>query len=117
MADDLKTERRLERQFSQIENAVPTPLGHTLRALRHPAARLIRIPLGVVFVLGGLFSFLPVLGIWMLPLGLLLLAVDIHLLRPPVTRVVTQIRQIIRQRRLAAHQRRALRDKEDVGRD
>jgi hypothetical protein len=30
------------------------------------------------------FSFLPVLGIWMLPLGLLLIACDVPFLRKPV---------------------------------
>jgi hypothetical protein len=39
---------------------------------------------GGLLVLGGLFSFLPVLGIWMLPLGLLLLAFDIQALKPTV---------------------------------
>ncbi len=43
-----------------------------------------RIPLAVLLVFGGIFSFLPVLGIWMLPLGFLVLAVDIPPLRKPV---------------------------------
>jgi hypothetical protein len=33
---------------------------------------------------GGFFWFLPVLGLWMLPLGLLLLAYDVPFLRKPV---------------------------------
>lgn len=37
---------------------------------------------------GGVFSFLPVLGIWMLPLGLMLIAQDIPLLRTPTVRVL-----------------------------
>lgn len=39
---------------------------------------------GGLLLLGGMFSFLPVLGLWMLPLGLLLLALDVPLLKPPV---------------------------------
>ncbi len=31
---------------------------------------------GVWLVTGGVFSFLPVLGLWMLPVGLLILSVD-----------------------------------------
>jgi hypothetical protein len=31
--------------------------------------------------LGGLFWFLPVLGLWMLPLGLLVLSIDIPAVR------------------------------------
>jgi hypothetical protein len=41
-----------------------------------PETRIGRTLLGVAFVIGGLFSFLPVLGIWMLPLGLFILSVD-----------------------------------------
>jgi hypothetical protein len=36
--------------------------------------------------LGGVFSILPGLGIWMLPLGLLLIASDVPSLRKPVGR-------------------------------
>ena len=35
-----------------------------------------RTLLGLAFVFGGFLSFLPVLGIWMLPLGLVILSVD-----------------------------------------
>lgn len=40
------------------------------------APRVIRITIGVALVLGGLVGFLPVLGFWMIPLGLIVLAVD-----------------------------------------
>lgn len=39
-------------------------------------SRYVRIILGVLLVLSGILGFLPVLGYWMLPLGLSLLAVD-----------------------------------------
>ena len=45
---------------------------------------MIRIPVGLLLVLGGVFSILPGLGIWMLPLGLLLMASDVPFLRRPV---------------------------------
>lgn len=95
--EDEKVSRRLERQFNSIERSIPHPAARALHFLRQPIARLIRVPIGLVFVLGGVFSFLPVLGIWMLPLGLLLLAVDLHLLRGPVTAAITRIRQFWRQ--------------------
>jgi len=60
--------------------------GPALRFGRHrvslPASRIIRIVLGVALCVGGLLAFLPVLGIWMLPLGILVLSVDL----PPVRR-------------------------------
>jgi len=80
-----KSEARLQRQFDRLQRQVPLSAGF-LGWVRQPAARLIRIPLGVLLILGGVFSFLPILGIWMLPLGLLLLALDIPLLRGPVVR-------------------------------
>lgn len=38
--------------------------------------RVVRITVGVLFILGGLLGFFPVLGFWMIPLGLIILAVD-----------------------------------------
>ena len=40
----------------------------------HP--RWVRIPLGILLVVGGIFGALPILGFWMLPLGLILLSAD-----------------------------------------
>lgn len=76
----------LRRAFRQLEHEVPGKVGRVLRSLRHPDSRWVRIPVGVLLVLGGIFSILPFLGIWMLPLGLLLIAYDVPILREPVGR-------------------------------
>lgn len=76
----------LRRAFRQLEHEVPGRVARALRSLRHPDARWIRIPAGILLVLGGVFSILPFLGIWMLPLGLLLIAYDVPVLRRPVGR-------------------------------
>lgn len=65
---------------------MPTSVARIIRNLRHPKARWIRIPIGVLLIAGGIFSILPFLGIWMLPLGLLLMAYDVPALRSPVGR-------------------------------
>lgn len=78
-----KGEGRINRQFDRIERRFPITRG-LLEWLRRPASQLIRIPIGVLLILGGVFSFLPILGIWMLPLGLLLLALDLAFLRTPI---------------------------------
>jgi hypothetical protein len=78
--------KELRQAFKHLEEQVPDRLARVLRSLRHPDARWVRIPVGVLFVLGGVFSILPVLGIWMLPLGLLLIAYDVPFLRKPVAR-------------------------------
>jgi hypothetical protein len=77
----------LRRAFRHLEHEVPGKVARVLRSLRHPDARWIRIPVGVLLVLGGIFSILPFLGIWMLPLGLLLIAYDVPVLREPVGRM------------------------------
>ena len=57
--------------------------------------RLLRIPVALLMVIGGVFSFLPVLGIWMPPLGLMLLAVDIPALWPAVSAASIRMRRRI----------------------
>ena len=47
---------------------------------------MVRLPIAGLLVLGGIFSFLPVLGIWMLPLGLLLFAQDLPILEKPMAK-------------------------------
>ncbi|WP_237154641.1 PGPGW domain-containing protein [Oryzibacter oryziterrae] len=56
----------------------PTRVRILGRAIPLPASRLARTGLGVLFVLLGLFGFLPVLGFWMVPVGLAILSVDSH---------------------------------------
>ncbi|WP_404402634.1 hypothetical protein [Pelagibacterium halotolerans] len=84
-----KDRTRLERLFLRLEAKFPR-FGRAIWVIRQPWAILIRIPLGALLILGGILSFLPVLGIWMLPLGLLLLAVDLPFLRHPLNAVVVQ---------------------------
>ena len=79
-----KGHARLNRQFDRLQRRIPDFAARLLERIRRPEARWIRIPLGLLLILGGIFSFLPVLGIWMLPLGLLLLALDLVVLQGPV---------------------------------
>ena len=47
-----------------------------------PRNRIVRITRGVALVVvGGLFGWLPILGYWMVPLGLLVLAADSPMIR------------------------------------
>lgn len=46
-----------------------------------PQSRLARIAIGVNLIFFGLLGFLPVLGFWMVPLGLLMLSFDIAVIR------------------------------------
>jgi hypothetical protein len=51
------------------------------RHVHLPRSRALRVGLGLLLVAGGLLGFLPVLGFWMIPLGLLVLSVDIPVVR------------------------------------
>ncbi|MFQ5346428.1 MAG: hypothetical protein ACE5ED_01105 [Rhodothalassiaceae bacterium] len=44
---------------------------------RLPPWKPARIALGIALIFGGMLGFLPVLGFWMIPLGLAVLSVDI----------------------------------------
>ncbi len=47
------------------------PNSHYRRLMTAP--RLARVGLGLLLVVGGFFGFLPVLGFWMIPLGLVVI--------------------------------------------
>lgn len=87
-----KRDDRLDRQFRAIERDAPFG-GRTLHALRKERYRLVRVPLALVFILGGVAGFLPVLGFWMVPVGLLLLAIDVPALRPCVSATIIRARR------------------------
>jgi hypothetical protein len=80
MAAESDTERH-ERRVEQLIDRLPAKLGSVVRWLRRPSARLVRIPAGVLLICGGFLSILPVFGLWMFPLGLILLAEDIPAVR------------------------------------
>ena len=46
-----------------------------------PASRIARTLLGVALIIAGMLGFLPVVGFWMIPLGLLVLSVDFPAVR------------------------------------
>jgi len=59
--------------------------GHTIRfgrfRVRVPGTRLQRTILGVALCIGGVLGFLPIVGFWMLPLGVLVLSLEYHPIR------------------------------------
>ena len=74
----------LDRHFAWFEERLPPGPARFVRWLRKPSSRYVRIPLAILLIVGGIFSFLPVLGLWMLPLGLLLFAQDVPILQQPL---------------------------------
>jgi len=76
-------DRRLERSLDRLQGRLPNWIARPVGGLRKPDARWIRIPTGFLLIVGGTLGFLPILGFWMVPLGVLLLALDIPPLRRP----------------------------------
>lgn len=89
MVDEKK---RLQRQFSAISRHVPAA-GKAIDPLLYGRLRKLRIPIAGLLIIGSFLSILPVFGLWMLPLGLLLLAVDIPRLRPLVSGFLIRTRR------------------------
>lgn len=89
---DRRARRRLDRQIEQIARALPS-LRRPLDVLRARGWWIIRLPIALILIVGGVLSFLPLLGFWMLPLGLLLLAIDLPALRGPISAVMIRARR------------------------
>lgn len=87
-----RRERRFQRQFQALERLIP-PLRGPMSHLRRNSWFPIRFPLAILLTFGGLLWFLPFLGLWMLPAGLLLLAIDLPVLRGPISVLVIRGRR------------------------
>jgi hypothetical protein len=77
-----------DQEMDRLQGLVPDWAGRNLERLRQPRAAWMRRSAGIALTGGGALSFLPVLGIWMLPVGLALLAHDVPALRGPVSHVL-----------------------------
>jgi len=55
-------------------------INRVLNRIRRTIPPGLRFVLGVLLIIGGIFGFLPVLGFWMIPLGVAVCALDISAL-------------------------------------
>jgi hypothetical protein len=51
------------------------------RVVPLPQSRMLRISIGILLVIGGILGFLPILGFWMIPLGILVLSYEFAMVR------------------------------------
>ena len=79
-------QKELDRNFAWFEKKLPRGPSRFVGWLRKPSSIYARIPIAFLLIVGGFLSFLPVLGLWMLPLGLLLFAQDVPPLQKPMAR-------------------------------
>jgi hypothetical protein len=73
-----------DERIDRLSTKLPARLQTTVEWLREPRRRIGRIVAALLFIVGGVFSILPILGIWMLPLGLALLSQDVPWLKAPL---------------------------------
>src|SRR5262249_5796702 len=67
---------------------LPDRVGRAPTRLLQPQRRGLRLTAGSLLICGGFLSILPVFGLWMLPLGLLLIAEDVPPLKSAVLRML-----------------------------
>jgi hypothetical protein len=70
--------------------------GKALYARLEAWPRWQRVTLGVLLIIGGILGFLPILGFWMLPLGLAVLAIDVPLAAKATRRLERAVKKVIR---------------------
>lgn len=88
MSTETSTDHKAEidRHFAWFEERLPARPAKFVNWLRQPSSKWVRFPLGLLLMVGGVFSILPVLGLWMLPLGMMLVAQDVPVLEKPVAK-------------------------------
>ncbi len=83
--------RHHEHRVERLIDRLPDRLRTITRWLRRPSSRWLRVPTGLLLMGSSLLSILPLFGIWMLPLGLMLLAEDVPPLRQARDRLLEWI--------------------------
>lgn len=73
-----------DERVDRASRKLPERVRRMVQWLREPARFPVRLLAAILLILGGIFSILPVLGLWMLPLGLALLAQDVPALKVPM---------------------------------
>jgi hypothetical protein len=81
----------LDEQLDRLERVCPTFLARIIYFLRDPKRRVLRLSVGGLLILGGCLFFLPILCLEMIPIGLMLIAIDVPFLRRPVSHMITWI--------------------------
>jgi len=71
----------------RLQERLPRFAGASLQYLAD-SSPWVRVPPALALIAGGTLGFLPVLGFWMVPLGLVLIAQDVPPLRGPIGRAI-----------------------------
>ncbi|MCM2292829.1 hypothetical protein NAC44_10895 [Allorhizobium sp. BGMRC 0089] len=72
--------KRRKNRFFHLDAAAGRLHVHRF-SMSFPRSRAARMAIGVLFIIGGCLGFLPVLGFWMVPVGLVILSHDNPMVR------------------------------------
>jgi hypothetical protein len=102
----------LDEAYEELERELPERIARVVRWTRAAERRWLRISIGALLVLAGFLWFLPVVGVELIPIGLLFLAQDIPFLQRPVGRTILWT---VHKYRAVVLWRRARRDRRQSG--
>lgn len=88
-----------DEEMDRLQGHMPDWAGRNFDRLRQPEAVWVRVPAGIALIGGGVLSFLPILGLWMLPVGVALLACDVRPMQPPLARALRFANRKIEERK------------------
>ena len=97
-ASDRQAAKR--RSYPPVAPRWKTFLIDTMRQAKYWATRRlgpgVRSVAGLLFIVGGIFGFLPILGFWMIPVGLYFIAMEFPALRKPLRARINRHKQALR---------------------
>ena len=64
----------------------------------------VRTLAGLLCIIGGIFGFLPILGFWMIPVGLYFIAMEVPALRKPLRAWINRHKHALRRARAGSDQ-------------
>ncbi|MGC2074827.1 MAG: hypothetical protein WA728_02110 [Xanthobacteraceae bacterium] len=88
-------------EMDRFQKHIPSFVGRNLNCLRGKRAIWVRLLTGVALIGAWCFFPLPLVGIWMLPVGLALLAHDIPTMRAPIAHLLHFTNRKIEKRKSA----------------
>ena len=81
----------LDEQVERLAARLPRRLAQFVRWLRKPSSRFVRMPAAILLILIGVIGIFPIVGLSLIPLGLVLVAQDVPPLRPSIARMLAWI--------------------------
>ena len=90
----IATERAWDARVAHLLAKLPHRLHSAVGWLREPSRRWLRLGTAVLLILGAFLAILPILGLWMLPLGLALMSDDIPWLKVPLEKAARGVERL-----------------------